>query len=98
MNKLVGQVVLDTDRRGERRSVLGEDAVAVVKGQSDALTCVVEDISDSGARISIEDETRFVPSRIKLYIEDRQMVAKCQKVWRSGAEIGLRFTSLVHVG
>ncbi len=98
MSNMVGQVVLDTDRRDERRTELGEDAVAFVKGQSDALRCVVKDISDSGARISIEDETRFVASRIKLYIEEKQVIAKCHKVWRSGSEIGLKFTSMAHVG
>ena len=67
--------------------------MAFAQGQFDATTCIVKDISDTGARIALDDENCFVPKRLKLYIAERHFLADCGQVWRKGCEVGLNFIS-----
>lgn len=97
MTTLAGELFVDFDRRSTLRQSVEEEALTITKGRDNAISCVVKDISDKGARIVLDSEARFVPKRLKLYIADRHTIAECEQVWRKTNEIGLKFLSVAHI-
>ncbi|MEM7426229.1 MAG: PilZ domain-containing protein [Pseudomonadota bacterium] len=94
MNTLSALLVPADDRRTSPRFKSNDDAVGLVRGREDGLACTVEDISDTGARISLERPDDFVPRKFKLHIPDRKLLVSCKQVWRKGRELGLRFEAV----
>lgn len=98
MSEHRGTIEINPDRRNARRRDTLDGALTLVKGQSDAILCVVKNISQAGARIVLQDETSFVPQQFKLSVPGQDIMADCEQVWRKGREIGLKFRSLAHIG
>ncbi len=94
---LAGEIVPEADRRGSSRRTLEDEALTFVKGNPDAISCVVCDISDSGARIKLCSGD-FVPMRFKLCVPDKHILADCDQVWRKNDEVGLKFRSVAYIG
>lgn len=96
MNRLTGTIMLATERRGAERQEADDDALALVHGCGATNSCVVVEISDTGARVEL-NEACVIPKRFKLWIADRHMLAECEQVWRKKSTIGLRFVSVVYI-
>jgi hypothetical protein len=76
--------------RDDRKS-LGRTAWITLDGGFAARRCVVHDISDSGARISL-DEAAMLSARLRLaFARDARTGHICQVVWRRGTTVGLKF-------
>lgn len=58
--------------------------------------CVVRDISFLGARLAFTS-VADVPDDFELAIDQLHMRRKCSVVWRSEAEIGVKFRNLLFV-
>lgn len=56
------------------------------------ISCTVRDISATGARLRVEGSVT-APDTFELAIELDGLEASCQVVWRSGANIGVKFLS-----
>ena len=91
-----GQILSETDRRASLRHDKDDDALTFVKGDSDAISCVVRDISDGGARLILK-RGEFIPKQFKLCVPEMQILADCELVWRNKKEIGLKFRSVVDI-
>ncbi len=53
--------------------------------------CVVSDISDSGARLGVEN-TASLPDEFLLFLSSRGTASrKCRVVWRKAKQIGVEF-------
>jgi len=92
MSELQAQIIPNVDQRGAERYKAADGAEALVPG-GDALSCVVLDISETGARISLSDPNVRVPDSLKIYIAERDLIADCSVVWRKGGEFGVSFDS-----
>ncbi len=67
------------------------------KGSFAGLRCTILDVSETGARIRI-DNVVHVPDQFELIIEIDGLYAKSEVVWRKGHDIGVRFTEPVRSG
>ena len=92
MSELQAQIIPNADQRGAERYAAADGAEALVPGE-DALSCVVLDISETGARISLHDPNVRVPDSLKIYIAEHDLIADCSVVWRKGREFGVSFDS-----
>jgi len=61
-------------------------------GISEPFSCIVRDISETGARLQVECVNRF-PDVFRLYLEHEDFSAECVVVWRSKTEVGVKFES-----
>lgn len=52
--------------------------------------CIVQDISETGARIKVDDVVR-APAKFQLIVESEDLRIDCIVVWRSETEIGVIF-------
>ena len=52
--------------------------------------CTVRDISATGARLRVEGSVS-APDTFELLIQLDGLEANCQVVWRSGADVGVKF-------
>ena len=78
-------------RKREARKSLGQSAWITLDGGFAARHCVVQDISSSGARISL-DEAATLPATLRLaFSRDARTGHKCQVVWRRGKSAGVKF-------
>jgi len=57
-----------------------------------ALSCLVRDLSDEGARI-IFSEGVTIPDTVNLHIPQREQTLRARVTWRRGDEIGLEFAA-----
>ena len=56
-----------------------------------ARQCVVQDLSNTGAKITIDDPN-MLPARLRLAFErDARTGRNCEVVWRRGKSVGIRF-------
>ena len=62
-----------------------------------ALGCVVQNISDGGARIRFDNAPSDNSQSGRLYIQEIQLLAECERVWHNCDEIGVRFKSMVRL-
>jgi hypothetical protein len=78
-------------RKRESRKLLGQPAWITLEGGFAARQCVVQDISSSGAKITL-DEAVALPATVRLaFARDARTGHKCQVVWRRGRSAGVKF-------
>ena len=93
LRDMKAKILFNADRRIATRLEVNQSAKALVPNAPEAVSCVIVDISDTGAKISVTDENCFLPKKMKLYIADKHIIADCEQMWRRGRDIGLAFTS-----
>jgi hypothetical protein len=70
---------------------MSQPAWITLDGGFAARQCVVQNISSSGARISVEDAIAL-PATLRLaFARDARTGHKCQVIWRSGRSAGVKF-------
>ena len=75
----------------ESRKLLGQPAWITLDGGFAARQCVVQDISSSGARISVDDAATL-PGTLRLaFARDARTGHKCRVIWRRGRSAGVKF-------
>jgi PilZ domain len=79
-----------TKKRDARKSV-SQPGWITLDGGFAARQCVVQDVSTSGARITVDD-SNVLPSRLRLaFARDARTGRNCEVVWRRGKSIGVKF-------
>jgi len=75
----------------ETRKLMSRHAWITLEGGFAARHCVVQDISDSGARIVLEDASQL-PGVFKLaFSRDARNGHRCHVVWQRGKSAGIKF-------
>ena len=70
---------------------MSQPAWITLDGGFAARQCVVQNISSSGAKISV-DEAVALPATLRLaFSRDARTGHKCQVIWRSGRSAGVKF-------
>jgi PilZ domain len=81
---------LGARKRAARKS-LRQPGWITLEGGFAARTCVVEDLSASGAKLSVEDNNTL-PAKLRLaFTRDARGGRPCEVVWRSGRTVGVKF-------
>lgn len=91
MRDTKARLLAGQDRRVAERQITEKPANAMVSNRPEPVACVVRDISHTGARIELADDTTFLPKNMKIYIVDMKLIVECEQRWRRGTEIGLAF-------
>jgi PilZ domain len=78
-------------KKRESRKSLQQPGWITLEGGFAARQCVVQNMSATGARITVEDPNAL-PARLRLaFARDARTGRKCEVVWRRGKTVGIRF-------
>ena len=78
-------------RKREVRKSLHQPGWITLEGGFAARPCVVQDLSATGAKITIDDPN-VLPARLRLaFARDARTGRPCEVVWRRGKSLGIKF-------
>jgi hypothetical protein len=78
-------------KKREARKSLHQSGWITLDGGFAARPCIVQDLSSTGAKITVED-TNTLPGRLRLALSrDARTGRNCEVVWRRGKTAGVRF-------
>jgi hypothetical protein len=78
-------------KKREARKSLHQPGWITLDGGFAARPCVVQDLSSSGAKITIDD-SNSLPGRLRLaFSRDARTGRNCEVVWRRGKSAGIKF-------
>jgi len=82
--------LLSSKKRETRKSVR-QPGWITLEGGFAARACVVEDLSGTGAKITIGD-SNTLPAKLRLaFSRDARTGRACEVVWRRGKSVGVKF-------
>jgi len=83
-------MAFSTKKRDARKS-LHQAGWITLDGGFAARPCVVQDLSASGAKITIDD-SNSLPAKLRLaFTRDARTGRPCEVVWRRGKSVGIKF-------
>ncbi len=75
----------------EARKSLHQPGWITLDGGFGARPCVVQDISTTGAKLTIDDPN-VLPAKLRLgFSRDARSGRNCEVVWRRGKSLGIKF-------
>ena len=78
-------------KKRETRKSLQQPGWITLEGGFAARPCVVQDMSSTGAKITIDDPNSL-PGKLRLALSrDARTGRRCEVVWRRGKAVGVRF-------
>ena len=78
-------------KKREARKSLRQSGWITLDGGFAARPCVVQDLSASGAKITVDD-SNVLPGRLLLaFARDARTGRNCEVVWRQGKSLGVKF-------
>jgi hypothetical protein len=78
-------------RKREVRKSLHQPGWITLEGGFAARPCVVQDLSSTGAKITIDD-SNMLPAKLRLaFARDARTGRNCEVVWRRGKVLGIKF-------
>jgi hypothetical protein len=83
-------MALGTKKREARKSMYQPGWITLDGGFA-ARPCVVQDLSTSGAKVTIDDPNTL-PAKLRLaFSRDARSGRNCEVVWRRGKTLGIKF-------
>ena len=84
-------MALLSDKKREKRKSLSQPGWITLDGGFAARQCVVQDMSSTGAKVTIDDPNTL-PAKLKLaFTRDARNGRNCEVVWRRGKSVGIKF-------
>jgi hypothetical protein len=78
-------------KKREVRKSLSQPGWITLDGGFAARPCVVQDMSSTGAKITIQDPN-VLPAKLRLaFARDARTGRNCEVVWRRGSSVGVKF-------
>jgi PilZ domain-containing protein len=78
-------------KKREARKSLSQPGWITLDGGFAARPCVVQDMSSTGAKITIQDPN-VLPAKLRLaFARDARTGRNCEVVWRRGSSVGVKF-------
>jgi PilZ domain len=78
-------------KKREARKSLRQPGWITLDGGFAARPCVVQDMSTTGAKLTIDDPN-VLPARLRLaFSRDARTGRSCEVVWRRGKSLGVKF-------
>jgi hypothetical protein len=82
--------LLSSKKRASRKS-LSQPGWITLEGGFAARQCVVQDLSATGAKVTIDDPNSL-PAKLRLaFSRDARTGRRCEVVWRRGKSVGVKF-------
>ena len=79
------------NKKREARKSLHQPGWVTLDGGFAARQCVVQDLSSSGAKITVDDAS-VLTGRLRLaFSRDARTGGRCEVVWRRGKSLGVKF-------
>ena len=79
------------NKKREARKSLQQPGWITLEGGFAARPCVVQDMSSTGAKVTIDDPN-LLPGKLRLALtRDARTGRSCEVVWRRGKAVGVRF-------
>jgi hypothetical protein len=79
------------NKKREVRKSLHQSGWITLDGGFAVRPCVVQDISATGAKVTIEDPNTL-PAKLRLaFSRDARTGRNCEVVWRRGKSVGIKF-------
>ena len=83
--------LLGTDKKRAARKSVSQAGWITLEGGFAARPCVVQDMSATGAKVTIDD-TNSLPAKLRLaFSRDARTGRACEVVWREGKTFGVKF-------
>lgn len=83
--------LLSTDKKRAARKSVSQAGWITLEGGFAARPCVVQDMSATGAKVTIDD-TNSLPAKLRLaFSRDARTGRACEVVWRRGKSVGVKF-------
>lgn len=84
-------MALLSGKQRETRKSLRQPGWITLEGGFAARQCVVQDLSTTGAKVTIDDPNTL-PARLRLaFSRDARTGRACEVVWRRGKSVGVKF-------
>jgi len=78
-------------KKREARKSIRQPGWITLEGGFAVRPCVVQDMSSTGAKITIEDPN-MLPAKLRLaFSRDARTGRNCEVVWRRGKTVGIKF-------
>ena len=86
----MGSSKLKPNKRETRRSLRQRGWISLEGGFA-VRTCIVEDLSGSGAKVTVDDNNTL-PAKLRLALSRNANAGRpCEVVWREGRTVGVKF-------
>jgi hypothetical protein len=83
--------VFGITKNRETRKSLRQPGWITFEGGFAARQCVVEDLSSTGAKVTLDDPNTL-PAKLRLaFARDAKKGRNCEVVWRRGKSVGIKF-------
>ena len=83
--------LLGTDKKRAARKSVSQAGWITLEGGFAARQCVVQDMSTTGAKVTIDD-SNTLPAKLRLaFSRDARTGRACEVVWRRGKTVGIKF-------
>ena len=79
---------LDDKRTTARQPTLIRGQIHHIDRTTD---CTIRDLSKTGACLGVHGAIEAIPNKFALLIKDEGSYEKCRVIWRSAAELGVKF-------
>ena len=80
-----------SSKKRETRKSLSQPGWITLEGGFAARQCVVQDLSTTGAKVTIDDPNSL-PAKLRLaFSRDARTGRRCEVVWRRGKSVGVKF-------
>ena len=87
----VFDMALLSSKKRESRKSLSQPGWITLEGGFAARQCVVQDLSTTGAKVTIDDPNSL-PAKLRLaFSRDARTGRRCEVVWRRGKSVGVKF-------
>jgi hypothetical protein len=84
-------MALLSSKKRETRKSLSQPGWITLEGGFAARQCVVQDLSTTGAKVTIDDPNSL-PAKLRLaFSRDARTGRRCEVVWRRGKSVGVKF-------
>ncbi len=84
-------MALTSGKKRETRRSLSQPGWITLEGGFAARQCVVQDLSATGAKVTIDDPNSL-PAKLRLaFSRDARTGRRCEVVWRRGKSVGIKF-------
>ena len=84
-------MALATKKKRQVRKSLRQPGWITLEGGFAARPCVVQNMSSTGAKITIDDPN-MLPAKLRLaFTRDARTGRPCEVVWRRGKSVGVKF-------
>ena len=91
MGAATGERIVAFGRAGKSPESLSQPGWITLEGGFAARQCVVQDLSTTGAKVTIEDPNSL-PAKLRLaFSRDARTGRRCEVVWRRGKSVGVKF-------